>query len=165
MSWITDKAINRIFKTFKRLEKQIFKEDIEALKSLNEYVENSEITIVNDNLLYSKLLTIVLHQNLVYYQNMQTAIKKTSSDLQLPLNYHLQFLEKDLNGIELDVFFKSLGLKDFTSDADILENKKIIDANQKILVDKIKSTWDFDTVEKSFYNTANQFLKDVNNYK
>jgi len=165
MSWIEENAIKRIYNTFRRVPKQIFKEDVQALKTLNDAIESYNKKQAQDNLLYSKLLCVVLNQNLVHYSDMQTAIKKTSDDLKLPLDYHLQFLHTNLNNLELENYFKSLGLKNWKNESELSENKSIIKEQQKEMIDKIKSSWSFDTVEKSFYKTANTFLKDVNNYE
>ena len=166
MSWITDKAINRIYNTFKRIPKQIFKEDIEALKSLNEYVENSDSKIIADNLLYAKLLCINLRQSFDYFGNINTAIKQTSSDLKIPLEAHIQWLQKKMNDRQYQDFLLSLNIKtDFETLEDIENNKINISKHQKEIAESLKSAWQFKEVEKSFYNTANQFLKDVNNYK
>jgi len=165
MSWKEQNAIKRIYNTFKRVKKGIFNEDVEALKTLNECIDNISKQSAQDNLLYSKLLSIVLYQNLVHYSDMQLAIKKTSDDLKLPLNYHLQFLHTDLNNIELGIYLKSIGLKNWNSEVELLENQTIIKDHQKQMIEKLQNSWSFDTVEKSFYKTANTFLKDVNNYQ
>lgn len=42
MSWITENAMKRVFNAFKRSKDKIYKEDIEALKVLNEELLNNQ---------------------------------------------------------------------------------------------------------------------------
>ncbi len=165
MSWKEENAVKRIFNTFKRLKHNIFNEDIEALKTISESMEFSKIKQTNDNLLYAKLLAIQLKQNLRYYQDMKMAVKKTEEDLSYSLDYHLQFLEIELNNTELLNYFNSLGLKKWKTRKQRLENVEIADKNQKEIMEKLNKSWSYKSVENSFYNTANSFLKDIKNYK
>lgn len=161
MSWIEDKSVKRIFNTFKRLKLNIFNEDIEALKILNESLENAKIKQVNDNLLYAKLLCVILKQNTQYYGDIKIAIKSIDDILKKDLNYHLEFLRISITNVEMDAYLKSLGFS-----FDLLKNDdELIKSNQKEIIDKLNKNWDIKLVEKSFFNTANSFLKDVENYK
>ena len=80
MSWEDKKAIRRIFNTFKRVPKQVFQEDIDALKTINESLEAKASETAHDNLLYAKLLAVVLRHNVAYFGNIQQAIKKVKDD-------------------------------------------------------------------------------------
>lgn len=169
MSWKTDLAFKRIFNVFKRSKEKVYKEDIEALKLINETLEESNKQFVTKNILYAKLLAVQLNQNLNHYSDMKTAIKKISEDLTKPLNYHLEVLKTDLNNNDLINFYKSLGIN--ISNPALLnqeqnaKDKKIISENQKEIIEKLKTNWDFEIVEKSFVKTANEFLKDISYYE
>ena len=63
MSWIEQKAVTRIFNTFKRLKAQVFSDDIEALKTISEAISENHKTNVNDHTLFTKLLALQLCQN------------------------------------------------------------------------------------------------------
>lgn len=166
MSWIHQNAIKRIFNTFKRLKGQIWEQDIDSLKLLSNLVETASKTHVDDNLLYAKLLAVHLKQEVEYSKDIRFAIKNTSALLSKPLSYHIEMLRIELNNTDLSEYFKSIGLK---SERDTIENrvkeKEIISENQKEIIKKLNSFWDYDKVSKSFYNSANDFLKDVDNYK
>jgi len=164
MSWKTQHSLNRIFNAFKRNKKNIYTEDIEALKNVIESLEIANREFVNDNKLFAKLLSIHLRINLTFYGNMKMAIKKTNDDLKLPLNYHLEFLQMELNNKELHDYFISIGLKDWKTQTDLQDNKFFINKHQKEMIEKVKKSWSFTEVEKSFYNTVNQTIRNIENY-
>jgi len=162
MSWQLNNSLKRVFNAFKRNKKGIYSEDIEALKLINEAIENVNKEHVNDNLLYAKLLCVILKQNVGYYGDIQTAIKKISDDLKQPLNYHLQFLKIELNNVQIHDYLKSINVD--TNFFSTKDNSGVIKANEKEIIEAINKSWDIESVEKSFYNTANTFLKETNNY-
>lgn len=161
MSWQDDKSVKRIFNTFKRLKSNIFNEDIEALKTINESLENNKINYINDNLLYAKLLCVILKQNTEYYGDIKTAIKSIDDIFKKDLDYHLEFLRMSITNVEMEAYLKSIGfsLNILKNDDDLLKN------NQKGIIEKLSKNWDIKLVKKSFFNTANSFLKDIGNYK
>lgn len=149
MSWREENAVKRIFSSFKRLKTQIFNQDIEALKLINESLENNKKSYVNDNLLYAKLLCYVLDRNLHYHDDIKTAIKNAADILKEPLEFHLAMLHKNIN------------------DKNILKHIENIDfknTDQKELIKKLENSFSFESVESSFYNTANDFLNETSNY-
>lgn len=166
MSWITDNAVKRIFNAFKRSKEKIYKEDIESLKLLNQELILSQKQYVNDNILYAKLLCCVLKNNLDNYGNMKTAISKAKDILNFPLSHHIEFLRFTLNEIDDRNYLESLGidLNNYSNSQDQEINKILLD-NQKEIVAKLSKFWNYEKVEKSFFNTANEFLKDLDNYK
>lgn len=169
MSWTEQNAFKRIYNVFKRNKNNIYSEDIQALKLLNETLENKNKQFVTKNLLYAKLLAIQLNQNLMYYGNIDEAIKKIKSDLSLSLNYNLIYLQKNLSNTELINYFNSIGVNtsnpNLLTDEQKLNDKNIISNKQKEIIEQLKKNWDFELVEKSFVKTANELLKDVNYYE
>ena len=169
MSWTEQNAFKRIYNVFKRNKNNIYSEDIDALKLLNTALENKNKQFVTQNLLYAKLLAIQLNQNLMYYGSIEQAINKIKSDLSLPLNFNLIYLQKNLSNTELINYFNSIGVN--TSNPHLLtdeqkqNDKNIISDNQKEIIEQLKKNWDFELVEKSFVKTANELLKDVNYYE
>jgi len=160
MSWKTDNSIKRIFNTFKRLKTQIFNQDIEALKLLNETIAEQEKKYVNDNLLYAKLLCYVLDRNFHHYGDMKMAIKVSHDILKEPLHFHLQMLHRNINDQDFNNYLKSIGIE-----FDTYKNQNdILKANEKEFVEKLKNNWTYENVSKAFYNTANDFLKETENY-
>lgn len=108
MSWKSDKALERLIKTFQRIKNGIFKEDIEAVKKLAETIEESEKLIVIDNILFAKLLCHVLNTNLHNYGNMKNSLSAVQDVFKKPLDHHIEFLSYNLNNQELNNYFKSI---------------------------------------------------------
>lgn len=141
MSWVLKKNVAKIFNAFKRNKERIYKEDIEALKSLDEFINENSKAMTKDNLLYAKLLCVFLRQNIHHYKDVKFAIKELKFQLNISLDRQIELLTYDLNLIELQ--------------------KQ--DTPEKVL-DKLNKTWSKEVVEKSFYNSANDLLKEIENY-
>jgi len=164
MSWGSDNAVKRIFNSFKRLKNQIFEQDIEALKLLNEELINSQKNYVNDNILFAKLLSHVLRNELKQQGSMKMAVKSIDSILKVPITHHTEFLRMELNNKDFIDYVESLGIETDHLNHKENNNDLILKDNQKEVQDKLLNFWNYDKVEKSFYNSANEFLKDVTNY-
>lgn len=166
MSWQTDNYIKRIFNAFKRSKDKIYTEDIEALKQLNNELIVMQKTYVNDNILFLKLLSIHLKTELDYFKDIGFAKKNIHSQLSLPIDYHINLLKKSLEHIDFENYGKSLGLsfEFLDSEETEIKDKEILTNNQKEIIEKLKKEWTYDKVEKALYNTANEFLKDTENY-
>lgn len=149
MSWKTENAVKRIFSSFKRLKNQIYSQDIDALKAINEALSENKKSYVNDNLLYAKLLCYVLDRNLHYHGDIKTAIKNSADILKEPLEFHLKMLHKNINDKNI--------LKH-------IENLDFENTNQEELIKKLENSFSYQSVENSFYNTANDFLREPDNY-
>lgn len=156
MSWECKKSLNRIFNTFKRLKTGVYKEDIDALNQLSEYIENKALKTSKDNLLYSKCISLLIRQNLAYYGSIKIAIKKINDELAFPLDFHIEQITKEFNHQEFLNYLKENNF-DFN-------NCTIPEDKQKEFQDKLLTTWKKEDVEKSFYKTANDILQDLNNY-
>jgi hypothetical protein len=141
MSWQNKKHITRIFNAFKRNKERIYKEDIEALKSLDELISKESEQTTKDNLIYAKLLCVFLRQNIHYYKDIKFAIKELKFQLNIPLDRQIELLTYDLNLISL-------------------QNE----TEAKEVFKKMDNAWTKEQVEKSFYNSANDLLKEIENY-
>lgn len=141
MSWFHKKNVTRIFNAFKRNKERIYKEDIEALKNIDELIDSISQQTTKDNLVYAKLLCVFLRQNIHYYKDIKLSIKELQYQLKIPLNTQLEMLTYDLNLIEL---------------------QKLESAEQ--VFEKMDNAWTREQVEKSFYNSANDLLKEIENY-
>jgi hypothetical protein len=165
MSWKLENNTKRIYNVFKRSKSQIYSEDIEALKEVLNHVNEGNKALVNDNLLFAKLLSIHLRQNLNYYGSIGGAIAATKELLKEPLNNSLEMLRIDLNSVDLQNYFKSIGIVDEFTTEQRLNNNYLLSEKEKEIVDKCKKNWTIEKVEKSLINSVNDFLKDVENYK
>jgi len=167
MSWATENAFKRVFNVFKRNKDKIYKEDIEALKTINTELELKRDKYVNDNLLFAKLLVYVLDRNVHQNGDIKASIKIVADILKEPLDYHLQMFQINLNQKGIDSYLQSLGynLEHLNHDKKVKEqNELILKDNQKEILVKLKANFTLENVKKSFYNTANQFLQETDNY-
>lgn len=162
MSWKIESALKRVFNAFKRSKEKIYKEDIEALKLLNDELISMQKTYVNDNLLYAKLLCLQMKQNVSFYTSMPIALKSLHNSLKMPLSHHVEYLRMELNIQDTNAYFESLGLK--MDNTDYGSGLEILTENQKEATEKLSKFWNYEKVERSFYNSANDYLKDINNY-
>jgi hypothetical protein len=168
MSWKEDNALDKILNVFKRFKEQkgkIYDNDIEALRTLKEASVNRSETHVNDNILFAKLLAIQLRQEIDYFGDVQMAIKSISANLGEPMGYHIEKLRMQINNTADINHFKSIGI-DISLDTKAArqEHKNILESEQKEFFNKISNYWNYEKVSSSFYNTANDLLKDLNNY-
>lgn len=162
MAWKETKSIERIFNTFKRLKKQVYSQDVDALKHLSESIDANDQKVTQDNILFAKLLSVVLAMNLEHYKDMGMAIKETSKMLKTPMGTHVEIFKMKINLLEDMSFLKSKG---FNLDERFAENPELTKEQEVELIEKLTSPWTYEKVEKSFYKTATEFLKDVDNYK
>jgi membrane-associated HD superfamily phosphohydrolase len=167
MSWQTQNALKKVVTVFKRSKERnvpIYDNDIEAIKTLNTAIENASKSQVNDNLLFAKLLAYVIDKNLHYTGDIKASIKIAADILKEPLDFHLQMMHRNINYKDLDNYLISLGIKEQILKVDKVENNKILSNNQKEYLEKLKTNWSLENVSKSFYNTANEFLQETDNY-
>lgn len=164
MSFKSDNAVKRIFNSFKRLKNQIYNEDIEALKLLNEELLNNQKNYVNDNILFAKLLSHCLRNDFKHYGSIKMAIKTIDGILKTPISHHTELLRMDLNHKDFLDYAESLGLEMDHLNHKANNNDAILNDNQKEIQDKLLKFWNYEKVEKSFYNSANELLQDINNY-
>lgn len=160
MSWELKRNVTKIFNAFKRNKERIYKEDIEALKNIDEFINESSKQFTKDNLIYAKILIINLRQNLHFYRSMNTTIKSLQNELKLPLDFQLEMLTKELNNLSLLNYCAEKGV----NFDEVLFDKYKATKEQKEFIEKIKKNWSKEQVEKSFYNSANDLLKEIENY-
>ena len=151
MSWQDQTALRRIFNVFKRNRTNVYQEDINALKTLNESLEKYQKQFVNDNKLFAKLLSLQITQNVRYYGSIETALVALKDDLKNPLEYNITFLQQELNQRTVNDYLE--------------HNKSITRDNKKQLKEKLLESWSLENVEKSFNNTANEIIKNIDFYK
>ena len=150
MSWKLENNTKRIYNVFKRSKSQIYSEDIEALKDVLNHIEEGKKQVSIDNILFLKLLSIHLLQNLDYYGNIKGAVKECGKLLNQPLNHHIEKLRISLNYLEVKEYVDNLRMEEY---------------NDPEILDKLNKEWSYKVVENSLYNSCNDFIKDVENYK
>jgi len=170
MSWELDNAMKIVFNVFKRFKKQkckIWDNEIEALKTISQELENIKKQQAIDNILFLKLLTIHIKSELDYFKDISFAKQNIHKALSLPLSNHLELLRMSLNQIDFENYIKSIGMSnDFLADKQTaLKDNEILNKNQKEIIEKLGKFWTLEKIEKSMYNTCNEFIKDIENYK
>jgi hypothetical protein len=150
MSWKTENESKVIYNAFKRLKNNIYTYEIESLKGVLNHIQEGKKQMSIDNILFLKLLSIHLLQNLDYYGNIKGAVKECGKLLNQPLNHHIEKLRISLNYVEVNNYVNNLKVEEF-NDPDVLE--------------KLNKEWSYKVVENSLYNSCNDFIKDVENYK
>lgn len=164
MGWEIDNAVKRVFNVFKRAKERktpIWDNDIESLKLLNDTLKSTQKSYVNDNILFLKLVAVTLKERSEHYGDIKMAIKTISNDLQLPLIDNIEMLRISLNNTDRINYLKNIGI-DFESNKN---QDDVLKANQQDFIKKLMNNWSIENVEKSLYNTTNDFLKDLNNYQ
>jgi len=153
MSWQEQTALRRVFNVFKRNKTNVYPEDINALKTLNESLEAYQKEFVNDNKLFAKLLSLQITQNVRYYGSIETALIALKDDLKNTLEYNITFLQQELNQRAVNDYFEQNKTKNITAE------------NEKEFKKKLRESWSLENVQKSFYNTANEIIKNIDFYK
>lgn len=151
-AWKNQNALLRVFNVFKRNKKGVYPEDIQALQRISALIENEVAKVAVDNILFTKLLCCMLRYHFWHYGDIKLAIKKVSSDLSHSMGAQVTFLAKALKDKDAMDFFENL------------EGKNLNDHQAQIL-QKLDNNWNEDKVRKSLYNTANDLIQDINNYK
>lgn len=171
MSYQDENSIKRIFNTFKRLSKNIFQQDVDALKHLKERLDFYKINQVNDNKVYAKMLCMLIKERYMRYKDINFALQTISKDLKgSSLDEHIELLTIKIRATEISTFLQSCKIDvphDELEDYEALckreeEWGKKFD---KALLDKIIETWNTEFITDRFYTTANEMLQDVDNYK
>lgn len=168
MSWTEQQALKKVVSVFQRSKERnvpIYNNDIEAIKTLNTALENKSESSVNCNILYAKLLCFVLYKNVEHFGGIKGAIKHIQTDvLNYSLSEHIEMLRRYLNKKDFDEYLSTLGLSENFTGEDQESNLAILTKNENEVITKVNKFWNFDKVKKSFYNTANEFLQDTDNY-
>lgn len=161
MSWKSDKAIERLVRTFQRVKNQIFDQDVEAIKTINETIENSEKSHAVDNILFAKLLCVALRYRTEYYGDIKTALKSIDGDLKTTHKEHVKMLQISLNNVDKLNYLKSIS---FDLDNENLSKIEELKGNEKEFLEKLKTNWTFENVEKSLVKSVNDFIFNTDNY-
>lgn len=168
MSWKSNGAFKRLGNTFKRLheKKLVFKEDFEALKTLQEEINELTENRVNDNILFAKLLCTNLNGYLMKFGDINLARKWVQMDLSIDLSSHIEQLTFELNNNELKKLMQNKGIDfELVNDKETKDkNAEIIKQHEKEFIDKILARWEYEDVKKSFEKTVNEIITNIDNY-
>jgi len=168
MSWKSKGAFTRLGNTFKRLheKKLVFKEDFEALKTLQEEINQLTELRVTEQTLFAKIVCANMYFGLLRYKDVNQSIKEVQHDLDIDLQSHIEKLTFELNLISLQNLMEKQGINfELVQDKESKErNLEIIKKHEKEFSKKIIESWTYDDVKKSFEKTINDFITNHNNY-
>jgi len=168
MSWKSKGAFTRLGNTFKRLyeKKLVFKEDFEALKTLQDEINQLTELRVTEQTLFAKIVCANMYFGLLRYKDINQAIKEVQYDLNIDLQSHIEKLTFELNLISLQNLMEKQGVNfELVQDKESKErNSEIIKKHEKEFSKKIIERWGYDDVKKSFEKTINDFITNPNNY-
>lgn len=170
MSWKDENALKRIFNTFKRLEKNIFKQDIDALKHLNQTIELQKKQNIDSNILFAITLSLLIKERLRKGQSINAVLYMIGHDLRsFDLVENVRQLTALINANELQQFMKEKEViipkgKDVYNDTDELLELWYKQYDKEFL-DKILESWSFDEVKKNFENTVNEIIQNYQQHK
>lgn len=168
MSWKSNGAFTRLGNTFKRLyeKKLVFKEDFEALKTLQEEINNLTEQRITEQTLFAKIVCANMYFGLLRYKDISQAIKEVQNDLDIDLVSHIEKLTFELNLISLQNLMEKKGINfELVQDKESKErNLELIKKHEKEFSKNIMERWEYDNVKKSFEKTINEFITNPNNY-
>lgn len=168
MSWKSQAAFKRLGNTFKRLyeKKQVYKEDFEALKTLQETINELTELRVTEQTLFAKVVCVNMFFSLLRHGDINQSIKEVQKDLDLPLTLHLERLTSRINTQALQNLMKEKGITfELVESLEAKNNNlELIKKHEKEFSNKILEKWEFDDVKKSFEKTINEFISNPSNY-
>jgi hypothetical protein len=168
MSWKSKGALKRLGNTFKRLyeKKLVYKEDFEALKTLQETINELTEIRVTEQALFAKLVCANMFFSLLRHGNINASIKEVQKDLDLPFISHLERLTSELNTQTLQNFMKEKGITFELVESLEAKNRnlELIKKHKKEFTINVLDQWRFEDVKKSFEKTINEFIINPENY-
>lgn len=140
--------------------------DIDAFIFIVEWINREKKDIRKENDLFARLYTYALTNEILFYKDLDFAVKNLKDQLKKPTYDHYQYFHKILNGIEFSNFQKEKGICQkhtmlLTADEENL-NKHIISQNQKEFEKYLNGIWQYEDVEQ---NLNNQITECVNKYR
>jgi len=130
MSWKSNGAFTRLGNTFKRLhdKKLVYKEDFEALKTLQETINELTELRVKEHTLFAKVVCANMFFSLLRHGNIKDSIKEVQRDLDIDLSAHLENLTNELNIQTLKKQMESKGIT-----FELVESKESKERNLEII--------------------------------
>jgi hypothetical protein len=168
-----EKALNRLQWRFKNENVKINESKItineldqKAVDFLTEWIERQKRESLQQNLLFAKIYTYALKNELIYFKHISPSTRTLQEKLEMPIEYHYSQITEILNMIEIDDFAKKNGICqkniNFRTNAENIENKKIISEN----IEKMKKVgFGFWTDKQVFSSLNNEISELINKYK
>jgi hypothetical protein len=171
-----EKAIQRLEWRFKNENVKVGESKItineldqKAVEFLLEWVNRQKKETLMQNLLFAKIYTYSLKNELIYFKHILPATRKLQEQIEMPIEYHYEQITEILNMIEIEEFAKQKGIIqkniNFRTENENKENKKIIEENLTEMKKIGFGVWDNLKVFKSLNNTITELINNYKNYK
>lgn len=161
-----EKAMQRLFWRMGNGSFSPNQNDLEALTEVAKWINREKQREIQENTIFAKLYVYCFIYEIEFYKNIDLAQKRIHEILKQPITSRYNEFLKTLNNYELDVFRKSIGLKDKhpleRSPEEDLEQDAIILNNKDNLEKYFLGVWDYSEISE---NLNNQITEAINNYK
>jgi hypothetical protein len=169
MSWKVENAIKKVFGCFSRNKKTIYDNEIEALKIIVDEINNHNKALIHNNEIYAKLLSMHILSEDRKYKSIDFAITQINKDLKYSLSYHIGILSTHIISGEFVQYLQTLKIEATEEEQSTIEGlekleQKFFKQHEKGILDKLKTAYSHKEIQNKCYLTANDFLKDVENY-
>lgn len=159
----TKEAVSRLSYTIAKGNKPNETDKV-ALNALIKFINNSDKEVVQENLLFAKLYTIVLSDFLLNYKDIDFANKQLNKELSTPLEYQIQILQQRLKTFEVENYFKSKGITDpLLTDDNFEKYKHLFPAVNSREFSESFDHWDYENVVSHLNRNINESLTTYKN--
>ena len=149
-----EKAINRLSWRFKNDNIKVGESkiiindlDVKAVDFLIKWVNQQKQETLKENLLFAKIYTYALRNEIEFYKDVEFANNKLKEEINRPIDYHYKNIADDLNRLELTKYFISKGVI-----TDHIKNINLFDENGKLTEKGKKQEEEQNTIIKSISN-------------
>ena len=149
MTTTTRMAFERVFKTFKRLNKQIYPQDTEAMNTLFKELNSAYEQNVRKEPLLIKMTCLLMFEYLHRYGTAKDAVFMMKKNLEYDYSNLLMRIHSDINAKEMQNTFEMM---------DIDENNISDLEKKKIVLDKLNSFWTSEHIDKSIISLVNDLI-------
>ena len=159
----TKEAVSRLSYTIAKGNKPNETDKV-ALNALIKFINNSDKEVVQENLLFAKLYTIVISDFLLNYKDIDFANKQLNKELSTPLEYQIQILQQRLKTFEVENYFKSKGITDpLLTDDNFEKYKHLFPAVNSREFSESFDHWDYENVVSHLNRNINESLTTYKN--
>lgn len=138
--------------------------DVNAIEFIKDWINRQKAESLQENLLFAKMYTYALYQEIEFYKDVQFATSKLnevcSSDIQMLYDK----IKDKLNELEYTKFCKQNGIvtehieKCILSKQESIKQSKLIESNKEKLKSLISGIWSKEKVYRSLNNSISEII-------
>lgn len=139
--------------------------DLDALKFIAKWVNNTKLKEIQENTLLAKVYTYTFMMETLYYKDLKFAQFKMNEISKKTIREHYDDFAKEVNQMELNKFRYAIGLSDRILDMtpeDIEREDRIVHEHSEDLNKLVIGKYSQDKIDKSLNN---QISETINKYK